>query len=93
MRAVPTGIVLILTGLALWIGAVYVPLGMLPGVTDKWQFRLGLVLAGMVTTLFGLRFNDRDEERLERSEGPPGFEVKQIPGTMPGAEEKDIDHG
>jgi hypothetical protein len=22
-----------------------------------------------------------------------GFEVKQIPGTTPGAEEKDIDHG
>jgi len=82
---IPTGVVLMLTGLFLWISAVYVPSAAVPGVTDRWQFRLGLVLSGMVTLLFGLRFNNREEERIEKSEGPPGFEVKQIPGKTPGA--------
>ena len=31
--------------------------------------------------------------RLVRRLNGRGFEVKQIPGTTPGAEEKDIDHG
>jgi flagellar biogenesis protein FliO len=51
-----------------------------------------LVLVGFVVWVFWkLRHGPIDWSK--RNAGPRGFEVKQNPGTTPGAEEKDIDHG
>jgi hypothetical protein len=94
MVSVTPGMVLLCTGLLCWLGGVYIPAKLVPGVTDSWIFQLALVLTGMISVLVGLRFDNREQKKLAEAEEPAGFEVKTTTGKTPVTlEERENDHG
>jgi hypothetical protein len=71
MRA---GLLLMLTGLAMWMGGIYLPSNLVPGITDEPLWRLGIVLSGMFVCFVGAGVERR--ELKAPAELPRGFDVK-----------------